>query len=50
VEFARDIAGFFNKNYGIELFKLPEAYVEKSVAVIPGTDGRKMSKSYDNFL
>jgi tryptophanyl-tRNA synthetase len=32
------------------LFKLPEAYVEKKVALIPGTDGRKMSKSYDNFL
>lgn len=50
VEFARDIAWFFNKNYNTDLFKLPEAYVEKKVALIPGTDGRKMSKSYDNFL
>jgi tryptophanyl-tRNA synthetase len=35
VEFARDIAGYFNKNYNTNLFKLPEAYIEKDVAVIP---------------
>ena len=50
VEFARDIAGYFNKAYKYELFKLPELYVEPEVATIPWTDGRKMSKSYDNFI
>jgi tryptophanyl-tRNA synthetase len=50
LEFARDIAGNFNKTYNTELFKLPEAFVEESVKTIPWTDGRKMSKSYDNFI
>lgn len=50
VEFARDIAEYFNKNYQVDLFKLPELYVEEEVATITWTDGRKMSKSYDNFI
>jgi len=50
LEFARDIAGFFNKTYKTDLFKLPEPHIEASVMTIPGTDGRKMSKSYDNFI
>lgn len=50
LEFARDIAGNFNKTYGVELFKLPEPYIQEEVALIPGIDGRKMSKSYDNFI
>ena len=50
VEFTRDIAGNFNKTYGAELFKLPTHHVEKELQTIPGTDGRKMSKSYDNFI
>ncbi|MDC0506112.1 tryptophan--tRNA ligase [Candidatus Gracilibacteria bacterium] len=50
LEFARDIAGFFNKTYKTDLFKLPEPHIEESVMTIPGTDGRKMSKSYDNFI
>lgn len=50
LEFARDIAGNFNRTYGVEFFKLPEPYVSDTVATIPGTDGRKMSKSYDNFI
>lgn len=50
MEFARDIAGNFNKNYNTDLFKLPEAYIEEEVEIIPWTDGRKMSKSYDNFI
>jgi len=50
LEFARDIAQNFNKTYGVEFFKLPEPHIEKSVEIIPGTDGRKMSKSYDNFI
>ena len=50
VEFTRDIAGNFNKTYNTELFKLPTHHVEKELETIPGTDGRKMSKSYDNFI
>ena len=47
VEFARDIAGYFNNIYG-ETFKLPEPVISESAGTIPGLDGRKMSKSYDN--
>lgn len=50
LEMARDIARAFNKTYGSEVFKEPVAHVEKSVETLPGIDGRKMSKSYDNFL
>lgn len=50
VEFARDIAENFNKTYKTDFFQLPEPVIQKDVGVIPGTDGRKMSKSYDNFL
>jgi tryptophanyl-tRNA synthetase len=49
IEMARDIASSFNHLYGDHLV-LPEAVVEESVALLPGTDGRKMSKSYDNVL
>lgn len=49
VEFARDIAERFNKLFG-ETFKLPEPKIEESVAVVPGIDGRKMSKSYNNYI
>ena len=45
VEIARDIAESFNRNYG-ETFKLPNYIVDDSTAIIPGLDGRKMSKSY----
>jgi tryptophanyl-tRNA synthetase len=50
IEFARDIAGNFNKNYKTDLFKLPNHHVEKELQTIPWTDWRKMSKSYDNFI
>ncbi|MDR3357017.1 MAG: tryptophan--tRNA ligase [Spirochaetaceae bacterium] len=50
VEMAQDIAGAFNHNYGEELLKIPEAAVEEDVAVVPGLDGRKMSKSYGNTI
>ncbi len=50
LEFARDIAGNFNKTFKTDLFKLPEQYIQEQVMTIPGTDGRKMSKSYDNFI
>ena len=49
VEFARDIAGAFNNIYG-ETFILPEPVIKESVGLIPGTDGRKMSKSYGNTI
>jgi tryptophanyl-tRNA synthetase len=52
VEMARDIAQRFNHLFGSgqELFTLPEALIEESVATLPGLDGRKMSKSYDNTI
>lgn len=50
LEFARDIAENFNKTYKTDFFKLPEAKIDTSVMTIPWTDGRKMSKSYDNFI
>jgi tryptophanyl-tRNA synthetase len=49
LEMARDIAQRFNHHYG-EHFALPEAVVDEHVAVLPGKDGRKMSKSYDNTI
>jgi len=49
VEICRDIAEKFNNIYG-ETFKLPEAMIRKEVAVVPGMDGRKMSKSYGNTI
>lgn len=49
LEMARDIAARFNHRYG-ERFVLPEAAVDEYVATLPGTDGRKMSKSYDNTI
>jgi tryptophanyl-tRNA synthetase len=49
IEMARDMAQRFNHLYGEHLV-LPEAQVEESVALLPGLDGRKMSKSYDNTI
>lgn len=49
VEMARDIAQKFNNAYG-ETFALPEPEVREEVAVVPGTDGQKMSKSYGNTI
>lgn len=49
VEYARDIAQKFNNAYG-ETFKLPEAQISKETGIIPGIDGRKMSKSYKNHI
>ncbi len=50
VEMARDMAQSFNAVYGEGLIKLPEPKIEESVMTIPGLDGRKMSKSYDNTI
>jgi tryptophanyl-tRNA synthetase len=49
IEVTRDIAMRFNNAYG-EVFTIPEAYIIESVAVVPGVDGRKMSKSYGNTI
>ena len=49
IEVTRDIAIRFNNNYS-ETFVVPEAYIIKSVAVVPGIDGQKMSKSYGNTI
>ena len=49
IEMARDMAASFNHLYG-EHFTLPEAAIEDHVATLPGLDGRKMSKSYDNTI
>jgi tryptophanyl-tRNA synthetase len=50
IEMARDIATKFNLAYEREVFKLPEPLIADEVAVVPGVDGRKMSKSYGNVL
>ncbi|MBC7487112.1 MAG: tryptophan--tRNA ligase [Cytophagaceae bacterium] len=49
LEITRDIAAAFNKQYG-ETFVMPTAKVSESMMIIPGTDGQKMSKSYNNIL
>ena len=49
VEIARDLAGKFNRIYG-DVFKLPVPYIQEEVAVVIGTDGQKMSKSYGNTI
>ena len=50
IEVTRDIAARFNSIYGVEALKLPNAKVVESAAKVPGTDGEKMSKSYDNTI
>jgi len=49
IEITRDIAIRFNNSYG-EIFTVPKEYIIESVAVIPGIDGQKMSKSYGNTI
>lgn len=49
LEMTRDIATVFNNQYG-ETFVIPEALIDDRVMIIPGTDGQKMSKSYNNFI
>jgi tryptophanyl-tRNA synthetase len=50
IEMARDVAQRFNHTYGRDFFVLPEAAIEPDMALLPGLDGRKMSKSYDNVI
>lgn len=49
LEMTRDMAGAFNHLYG-DVLVLPEPSFDEKVMIVPGTDGRKMSKSYDNFI
>lgn len=49
VEMTRDMAGKFNEIYG-QTFVIPEPQIKEEVAVVPGTDGQKMSKSYGNTI
>ena len=50
VEIARDTAEKFNRIFKTEVFKLPEPYIMPDVAIVPGIDGQKMSKSYGNII
>jgi tryptophanyl-tRNA synthetase len=49
LEMSKDMAAAFNRTYG-EVLTLPEALIDEAVMVIPGTDGTKMSKSYNNYI
>lgn len=49
IEVTRDIAGYFNNTYG-DILTIPKEYILESVAVVPGIDGQKMSKSYGNTI
>lgn len=49
LEITRDLAIKFNLKFG-ETFKVPEPYIPEAVAIVPGTDGQKMSKSYNNTI
>lgn len=49
IEITRDIAEAFNRTYG-NVLKVPEGLIQESVMKVPGIDGRKMSKSYDNTI
>ena len=50
LEMTRDIAAKFNARYGQDLLKLPKPMIRESSAVVPGLDGQKMSKSYNNTI
>lgn len=50
IEIARDTAEKFNRIFKMDIFKLPKPYIMPKVAVVPGTDGQKMSKSYGNVI
>ena len=50
LEFSRDLAQKLNNTFNGELLRIPEPFIVKDVAVVPGIDGRKMSKSYNNHI
>lgn len=50
IEISRDLAARFNHVYGGDYLRIPEPHIVEDVATVPGVDGRKMSKSYDNTI
>ena len=50
IEITRDLAGRFNRAFGQDVLTLPEPYIVPEVAIVPGLDGQKMSKSYNNAI
>jgi len=50
IEMTRDLGGRFNREYQADVFVLPDPYIVPEVAVVPGIDGQKMSKSYNNTI
>ncbi len=50
LEVTRDVAASFHATYGVEIFTLPKPMIQGDVAVVPGLDGQKMSKSYGNTI
>ena len=50
IEVCRDLAGTFNHLYGDDIFRLPKPRLVDGAAKVPGTDGQKMSKSYENTI
>ncbi|MES2514597.1 MAG: tryptophan--tRNA ligase [Bacteroidota bacterium] len=50
LEITRDIASKFNAQYNQEIFVIPQVKIDEQVMIVPGTDGQKMSKSYNNFI
>jgi tryptophanyl-tRNA synthetase len=50
LEMSADIAGSVNHKLGQDVFVIPEALIDERVMIVPGTDGQKMSKSYNNFI
>ncbi len=49
LEMTRDMAGYFNNTFGVDIFPLPDVRLDRG-ATVPGTDGKKMSKSYGNTI
>jgi tryptophanyl-tRNA synthetase len=50
LEITRELAGKYNRAYKVEQFTMPKSFTPEYVATVPGIDGRKMSKSYDNHI
>lgn len=50
LEITRDLAESFNRHYGEGLLVVPDAVISEQVKIVPGTDGQKMSKSYNNYI
>ena len=50
IEITRDTAEKFNRIFSSDVLKVPDPYILKDVAIVPGTDGQKMSKSYNNTI